>query len=185
MRGRWSVRVPARRGHGSAAKEVRVIRLAGAADAAGIRALLESVPGLWDDTWRADVLDRALASAGTTALVSEEDGALVGFACAHDVGFRAYVSALVVSPAARGRGLGARLLGEVERRLAARGCGVVIADVWREAEAFYRSRGWAPPGVVLLRKRLAPGSQVGSAPMARAEPAADADGGGTAAFPGS
>jgi hypothetical protein len=51
--------------------------------------------------------------------------------------------------------MGSRLLAELERRLAARGCAVVIADVWRDAEAFYRAQGWTPPAVVLLRKRLA------------------------------
>jgi len=31
---------------------------------------------------------------------------------------------------------------------------ILIADVWQDAERFYRSRGWTPPGVVLLRKRF-------------------------------
>jgi GNAT superfamily N-acetyltransferase len=141
----------------SAAEEVEVIRLASASDVAGIRSLMKSVPGFWDDTWRADVLERALASPGTTALVHQESLLIDGFACAHDVGFRAYLSELVVSPASQGRGIGARLLAELERELSARGCAVVIADVWRDAEAFYRSRGWTPPAVVLLRKRLGAG----------------------------
>jgi hypothetical protein len=34
-----------------------------------------------------------------------------------------------------------RLLSELERCLAARGCSIVIADVWRDAEEFYRARG--------------------------------------------
>jgi GNAT superfamily N-acetyltransferase len=140
-----------------------VIRPASASDVAGIRALMQSVPGFWEETWRSDVLERALASAETTALVHFEGTLLVGFACAHDVGFRAYLSALVVSPTAQGRGVGSRLLAELERRLAARGCAVVIADVWRDAEEFYRSQGWTPPAVVLLRKRLAAGKEVGTA----------------------
>ncbi len=134
-----------------------MIRPARTSDVAGIRALMESVPGFWDATWRADVLERALASAETIALVYHDGEVLVGFACAHDVGFRSYLSALVVSPTSQGRGVGARLLAEVERRLAARGCAVVIADVWRDAEDFYRSQGWTPPAVILLRKRLAAG----------------------------
>ncbi len=44
--------------------------------------------------------------------------------------------------------------GDDERLLADRGCAVLIADVWRDAERFYRSQGWTPPDVVLLRKRL-------------------------------
>jgi GNAT superfamily N-acetyltransferase len=134
-----------------------VIRPASASDIAGIRALMEAVPGFWDETWRADVLERAIASAETIALVHDEGAVLIGFACAHDVGFRAYLSAVVVSPTAQGRGVGACLLAEIERLLAARGCAVVIADVWRDAESFYRSQGWAPPAAVLLRKRLGVG----------------------------
>ena len=136
-----------------------MIGVAGVSDVASIQALMKSIPGFWDETWRPDVLERALAAAETTALVHYEGAVLVGFACAHDVGFRAYLSALVVSRTSQGHGVGSRLLAELERRLAARGCSVVIADVWRDAEDFYRSRGWTAPNVVLLRKRLAVGRQ--------------------------
>jgi GNAT superfamily N-acetyltransferase len=119
-----------------------------------IRTLMQSVPDFWDDGWRADVLQRALTAAETVGLVDEDHDTLLGFACAHDVGFRAYLSALVVSPSAQGRGVGGRLLEEIEQRLAKRGCAIVIADVWRDAEGFYRTHGWSPPAVVLLRKRL-------------------------------
>lgn len=134
-----------------------MIRLANASDIAGIRSLMRSVPGFWDDTWRVDALERVLASPGTIALVHDDSEIVDGFACAHDVGFRAYLSELVVSPTSQGRGIGASLLAELERELSARGCTVVIADVWRDAEDFYRSQGWTPPSVLLLRKRLAAG----------------------------
>ena len=132
-----------------------MIRLASTSDVAGIRALMKSVTGLWDETWRTDVVERTLASSETIALVHHEGQMIDGFACAHDAGFRAYLSEFVVSPTSQGRGVGTRLLSELEWRLADRGCSVVIADVWRDAEDFYRSRGWTPPAVVLLRKRLA------------------------------
>src|SRR5262249_42503643 len=131
-----------------------VIRPASASDVASIRALMDAVPGFLDPTWRSDVLERALASPETIAIVDDEGGMLVAFACAHDVGFRAYLSELVVLPAWLRKGVGSRLLTELEQRLAARGCAVVIADVWQDAERFYRSQGWTPPPVVLLRKRL-------------------------------
>jgi GNAT superfamily N-acetyltransferase len=115
---------------------------------------MKSVAGFWDEAWRPDVLERALGSSETTALVHVENEAIDGFACAHDLGFRGYVSELIVSPTSQGHGVGSRLLSEIERRLADRGCLVVIADVWRDAEGFYRSHGWTPPAVVLLRKRL-------------------------------
>src|SRR5262245_45019735 len=93
-----------------AAKEGEVVRLAITSDVAGIRALMKSVTGFWDETWRADVLERALASPETIALVHQEGQVIDGFACAHDVGFRAYLSELVVSPTFQGQGVGARLL---------------------------------------------------------------------------
>jgi ribosomal protein S18 acetylase RimI-like enzyme len=118
---------------------------------------MKSIAGLWDETWRGDVLERALGSAETIALVYLEGERVDGFICAHDLGFRAYVSELVVSRSAQGVGIGGRLLSEVERRLAERGCSIAIADVWSDAETLYRSHGWTAPPVVLLRKRLAGG----------------------------
>lgn len=131
-----------------------LIRPARPSDIPSIQALMKSVSGFWDEAWRPDALERALASPDTIALVHAENEAIDGFVSAHDVGFRAYLSELVVSPVAQGQGVGSRLIREVEQRLAERGCAVVIADVWRDAEAFYCSHGWTPPKVVLLRKRL-------------------------------
>ena len=131
-----------------------MIRLASASDVPDIRALMKSVHGFWDDSWRADVLERVVSSSDTIALLHHVGDAVDGFVCAHDVGFRAYLSELVVSPNVQGLGMGSELLAELETRLTARGCSIVIADVWRDAEQFYRTRGWMPPDVVLLRKRL-------------------------------
>lgn len=131
-----------------------MIRLADTADIPHIQALMKSVAGFWDESWRPDVLELALGSSETIALVHHDDDTIDGFVCGHDVGFRAYLSELVVSPASQGRGVGSQLVCELERRLAARGCSILIADVWQDAERFYRARGWTPPGVVLLRKRL-------------------------------
>ena len=131
-----------------------MIRDARISDVGGVRALMKSVPGFWDEAWRVDVLERALRSSDTVALLHVKGEQVDGFAGAHDVGFRAYLSELVVSPSAQGEGVGGRLLTEAERRMAERGCAILIADVWRDSEGFYRSRGWTPPPVVLLRKRL-------------------------------
>jgi ribosomal protein S18 acetylase RimI-like enzyme len=111
------------------------------ADTAEIQAVMKSVSGFWDDTWRPDVVERALGAPETIALVHHRSQGIDGFACVHDVGFRGYLSELVVSRMARGRGVGSQLLSEVERRLAVRGCALVIADIWRDAETFYRARG--------------------------------------------
>jgi ribosomal protein S18 acetylase RimI-like enzyme len=143
-------------------KEVEVIRDAMITDVSGIRALMSSVAGFWDETWRPDVLERAVGSPDTIALINLDRDVVDGFVCAHDLGFRAYLSEIVVSPQAQRRGIGSRLLSEVERRMADRGCSVIVSDVWRDAERFYRAKGWAPPSVILLRKRL---------PAAAAQPA--------------
>jgi ribosomal protein S18 acetylase RimI-like enzyme len=131
-----------------------MIRIAGVSDVGKLRALMKSVAGFWDEAWREDVLERALGSAGTIALVHLDGGRIDGFVCAHDLGFRAYLSELVVSPSAQGAGIGGQLLAEAERRLTMRGCSIVIADVWLDAEGFYRAHGWTSPSVVLLRKQL-------------------------------
>lgn len=79
---------------------------------------------------------------------------VAGFACAHDLGFRAYLSELIVARGARGRGIGKSLVERIQAELARRGHRILIADVWHEAEPFYRSLGWEPPDAVLLRRKL-------------------------------
>jgi aminoglycoside 6'-N-acetyltransferase I len=130
------------------------IRPAVAADVPAITSLLQSEPGFWQEHWRRDVLERALVSAQGLALVWEEDGQLLGFICAHDVGFRAYLSELIIAKIARGKGFGTALLQRVEEELSARGCAILISDVWRGAVPFYEALGWSAPDAVLLRKRL-------------------------------
>jgi hypothetical protein len=56
-----------------------VIRLAGTGDIPRIEALMKSVAGFWDESWRPDVLERAFGSSETIALVHQEDEALDGF----------------------------------------------------------------------------------------------------------
>jgi ribosomal protein S18 acetylase RimI-like enzyme len=135
-------------------KEADVIRPAVAADIEDVTTLMNSVAGFRDETWRPDVLERALGSPDTIALVHLEDEEINGFACAHGLGFRAYLSELIVSAKAQHRGIGSGLLSEIERRVVDRGCSVIVGDVWRDAEAFYHAQGWTPPSAVLLRKRL-------------------------------
>ena len=139
---------------GGQSKEASVIREARTTDISDIRAMMNSVAGFWDASWRPDVLERALGSPDTIALVHQDGAVIDGFTSAHDLGFRAYLSELVVAPQTQRRGIGARLLAEIERRVAERGCAVIVADVWQDAEEFYRSQGWTPPSVILVRKRL-------------------------------
>ncbi len=119
-----------------------------------IRALIESIPGLWHLDWRPNVLERAIRSADGLAFIWLDDDQPVGFACAHDVGFLAYLSLLAVAEGARGRGIGAALIRHIEQTLADRGCAILISDVWQDAVGFYQALGWSAPPVVLLRHRL-------------------------------
>jgi ribosomal protein S18 acetylase RimI-like enzyme len=131
-----------------------MIRQAEAKDTAAIRLLMQSVPNLWQDWWRSDVLERALESSGGLAFVWEEGDLIRGFVCAHDLAFRGYLSQLVVADDARGQGIGKQLVRRVQNELVERGCTVLIADVWKEHESFFRGLGWQPPQTTLLRRRL-------------------------------
>jgi len=133
-----------------------MIQVARQADVPAIEALMNAPPGFWDASWRADVLSVAIRCADDLAVVWEENGRLLGFACAHDCGFRAYLSALIVDPGARRRGIGRQLVSEIQERLVRRGCRILISDVWPNAAGFYRRLGWSEPDALLLRKRLGP-----------------------------
>jgi len=131
-----------------------MIRPAVEADFPAIKALMQSEPGFWQPGWDISTLAQAVRAAGELALVWEENGSILGFACAHDLGFRAYLNELVVSPAARGQGIGRELVEYIQAELSRRGRTVLIADVWKDAEPFYHALGWSAPDVVLLRKKL-------------------------------
>ena len=123
-------------------------------DLAAVKALMQSIPGFWHEEWTDPTLERALAHAGELAQIYEADGAIAGVLFCHDFGFRAYLSELAVAENMRGRGIAKSLLDRVENILRARGCKLIIADVWHSAEEFYRKLGWTEPDVTLLRKEL-------------------------------
>jgi predicted N-acetyltransferase YhbS len=131
-----------------------MIRQVTSHDIPAIRLLMESVPGFWQPSWSNHTLSKAIASADGLAFIWENDSETLGFVCAHDVGFRAYLSELVVAEPARHQGVGRQLVQKIESELARRGHTILIADVWHEAIPFYRSLGWEPPDVVLLRKKI-------------------------------
>jgi predicted N-acetyltransferase YhbS len=133
-----------------------VIRHADLKDVLAIQQLLRSLPGVWPDSWREDVIERALDSARDLAFVVEEHGMVVGFASAHDTGFRAYLSELAVSHSHQKKGIGAQLVRRIEAELATRGCAVLIADVYPPAEPFYRKLGWRSPEATLLATECDP-----------------------------
>jgi predicted N-acetyltransferase YhbS len=131
-----------------------MIRHATANDIPAIRSLMEGVPEFWQPNWSNDTLASGIRSARGLAFVWEMSSNVLGFACAHDVGFRAYLSELVVAEHAQNQGIGEQLVRTVEQELSRRGHSVLIADVWHAAVPFYRALGWEPPDAVLLRRKI-------------------------------
>ena len=117
-----------------------MIRGAKREDVPAIRRLMEAEPGFWQPEWSDATLGKGIES--------------VGFVCIHDLGFGAYLSELIVARRVRGRGIGRSLVERGQAELVRRGRRILIADVWHSAEPFYRSLGWQPPDVVLLRRKL-------------------------------
>lgn len=131
-----------------------MIREAKYTDSQAIKKLMQSEPGFWHDSWYDNVIEKGIKSADGLAFVWEESSQIHGFICVHDLGFRAYISELIVKDSARDRGVGKQLLRHVENELRTRGCTVLISDVWKGAERFYKSLGWTEPDVILLRKKI-------------------------------
>ncbi len=123
-------------------------------DLPSVKSLMQSVPHFWHDCWTEQTLHRALSASSDLAVVYELDGQLVGSLFCYDLGFRAYLGEFAVSEEKRGQGIGKQMLGHVEGILRERGCELVISDVWKSAEAYYRKEGWKEPQAVLLVKRL-------------------------------
>jgi N-acetylglutamate synthase len=131
-----------------------MIRKTKLSDISHIESLMKSVEGFWDKDWKEDVIQIGIKSANGLSFVFEENDEILGFICVHDVGFRAYLSELVVSVKAQGKSIGKELVAKVEKELKKRGCKTLISDVWKDAEEFYAKLGWSKPDVVLLRKKL-------------------------------
>lgn len=78
-------------------------------------------------------------------LVAEADGEIIGSVIGGFDGRRGMIYHLAVRREARGRGIGAALLAEVEARLKAKGCLKCLLHVLAdnaEAIRFYKNRGW-------------------------------------------
>lgn len=86
-------------------------------------------------------------------LIAEADGCIVGSVIGGFDGRRGLIYHLAVTASYRGRGIGSRLMEEVELRLRAKGCLkcylLVKADN-QEAETYYQHRGWQRMDFVLL-----------------------------------
>ena len=74
-----------------------MLRHATTSDVPSIRTLMETVPGFWQPWWSDKTIDNAIRSAEGLTFVWEEEFQILGFVCAHDLGFRACLSELVAS----------------------------------------------------------------------------------------
>ena len=111
----------------------------------------------WNDP-RKDIA-RKLAVQPELFLVGTVNGELVATVMAGYEGHRGWVNYLAVSPAHQRKGLGRRLMEEVEKRLLARGCpklNMQVRSSNTDAMAFYRRLGYLPDEAVALGKRLIP-----------------------------
>ncbi|MDH2443978.1 GNAT family acetyltransferase [Amnibacterium sp. CER49] len=109
----------------------------------------------WNDP-RRDI-ERKLAVQPELFLVAEADGAVVGTAMAGYDGHRGWVYYVAVLPELQSRGVGTRLMAEVESRLLAMGCPKVNVQIRGGNEAvaaFYARLGFAPDSATGLGKRL-------------------------------
>lgn len=123
-------------------------------DLSSVKLLMQSIPGLWHEAWNDEMLQQAFSVSADLALVCEMEGQVVALVFCYDLGFRAYLGEFAVSEEMRGRGLGMELLKHIEHVLRKRGCELIISDVWKSTEPFYRKLGWREPQATLLRKRL-------------------------------
>jgi ribosomal protein S18 acetylase RimI-like enzyme len=119
-----------------------------------VKSLMQSIPHFWHEVWTDETLERSFGASEDLAFVYELDHRIAGCIFGYDLGFRAYVGGLAVSEGVRSRGIGKDLLQYLENVLKERRCELIIADVWKSAEPFYRKLGWGEPRAVLLRKRL-------------------------------
>ena len=131
-----------------------MIRRAVMDDIPAIKELMHSEPRFWNKEWRYDVIERAINRTGSLAFIWEEDGHIIGFICAHDLGFRAYLNELIVKDSERNKKIGKRLIQHVEHILEEQGCSIIISDVWKKSVPFYKTLGWSEPEAILLGKRL-------------------------------
>ena len=90
-------------------------------------------------------------------LVGEVEGRLVAAAMAGYEGHRGWVNYLAVHPDYQGRGLGRRMMEEIEAKLIARGCPKINVQIRSDNEgviAFYRRLGFRVDATVSMGKRL-------------------------------
>lgn len=104
-----------------------------------------------------EALARQLKEDNAVYLVAEVDGAFVGAVLGSHDGRKGWINRLAVHPDYRRRSVGALLVAEVERHLAARGIAIFacLVEDWNEgSKAFFEKVGYKPfPGISYFTKR--------------------------------
>jgi ribosomal protein S18 acetylase RimI-like enzyme len=107
-----------------------------------LRHHIETIWG-WDDTWQRTYFDKAYA--GLSTQVVEVDGGFAGYLQVDPGPDEDYLSMLVLLPAFRTMGIGARLLTAIQAgsRRAGRGLYLRVFRTNASARRFYEREGWA------------------------------------------
>ncbi|HLJ99947.1 MAG TPA: ACT domain-containing protein [Streptosporangiaceae bacterium] len=150
------------------------MRAATEADAAGLIALWQAAGLGFDPRAVPAELAGVLARTPQLVLVEEDEaGAIAGAVLGTYDGRRGRVSRLAVRPDLQGRGLGSRLLAELERRLAELGCPKVNLTVEAdnaEVTGFYERHGYRRHDLIFLEKWLPTSTRRDLKPELSAEP---------------
>jgi ribosomal protein S18 acetylase RimI-like enzyme len=122
----------------------------------------EPVFALWQSiekgvhTGRSDTpaeIEKKLARDPDLFLLAEVDGAMIGSVIGGYDGRRGLIYHLAVASEFRGRGVGSRLMDELESRLRDKGClkcYLLVTSDNTEAEIYYEHRGWQPMDSIRL-----------------------------------
>ena len=130
------------------------IRIMTSKDLPSIRTMMENEKFFWHKVWTNDTLRKAIEMAQDSALVYEENSNIVGFVFGYNLGFRGYISALLVKNGYRKNGIGKLLLNRIENNLEKNKCELIIADIIPDAELFFKKLGWKKPYAKLYCKRI-------------------------------
>ncbi len=126
----------------------------------------EALTGLWDESGLPykrkgrDAMERIaeeIKHGNAVFLVAECEGKIVGSVFGTHEGRKGWINRLAVAPSFRRRGIGARLVGEVERRFARHGIEIVacLIEEWNRTsmEVFRRLGFRHHPDILYFTKR--------------------------------
>ena len=110
--------------------------------------LINLAPEIWGTEWCPEAWKRAIHASQGLTFVWEEASHIVGFICAHDIGWLGYLCTLIVAESVRASSVGAELIHYVQRELAARGCATAISV----SIGMCQAREQTAPDLILLRR---------------------------------